>query len=70
MSEEMAKLAVVLAQSVLANEKEAHRDDEMTLAGHVAKSLGYRVGGDGSPQGSPNQVDPVVKQLVSFPQGR
>ena len=35
----VAELAEVLAQSVLTHEKEADGDDDMTLAGQVAKSF-------------------------------
>ena len=49
-------------------------EDDMTPAGHLAKSLRHPVEEDGSPLGSPNTIDsvetptedPAVKQPVNF----
>ena len=59
--EVMAEMAEEPTPSVLGSEQDVDEDADMTPAGHVAKTLRYCVGGDGSPQGGA-----MVKQPVSF----
>ena len=68
-SEAMAELAEEILEM-----KKVDGHDDVTPAGHVVTSFSNRVGGDGSPQGSPKKIDsvemitldPMVKKPVSF----
>ena len=67
----MAELAVMPTQSI---STENVGDDDMTLLGHISKSINVGAEGEGSPQGSTQRADSVekttkdvmVKHPVSF----